>query len=243
MTPKHLASKQWAAVRVRLAARLLYCFGCGASWDEVVVGVAGRLVGHTAGQVEMCSCSPWAMRLYLAVLAGLRQRFSTFNQAFQPKPHHFQKSNHENANPNPGTIPAHGKNKSKRKRHTDPTDSYSPHRSKPQPFLPCLPHQRLSNPSKQQSATMLTELRAKRRTTHPIPISPNQLLPKSRHQLPRMTPYHPPTINQHSRVPQQPHTNSLSPLVEPDMTPNIILGAGLLDGSDFGPVDGDALGG
>jgi hypothetical protein len=85
MTPKHLASKQWAAVRVRLAARLLYCFGCGASWDEDVVGgVVGRRVGHTAGQVEMCSCSPWAMRLYLAVLAGLCQRFSIINQAFQP---------------------------------------------------------------------------------------------------------------------------------------------------------------
>jgi hypothetical protein len=77
MTPKHLASKQWAAVRVRLAARLLYCFGCGASWDEiVVVAAAGRLVGHTAGQVEMCSCSPWAMRLYLAVLVGLCQQYS-----------------------------------------------------------------------------------------------------------------------------------------------------------------------
>jgi hypothetical protein len=56
-------------VRVRLAARLLYCFGCGASWADVDVDVAsGRLVGHTAGHVEMCSCSPWAMRLYLAVV-------------------------------------------------------------------------------------------------------------------------------------------------------------------------------
>ena len=158
------------------------------------------------------------------------------------KPHH-RKSDLINIK-HPQKKPKSNSTQTERKKQpTNPTDSYSPHRSKPQPFLPCLPHQRLSNPSKQQSATMLTELRAKRRTTHPIPISPNQLLPKSRHQLPRMTPHHPPTINQHSRVPQQPHTNSLSPLVEPDMTPNIILGAGLLDSSDFGPVDGDALGG
>jgi hypothetical protein len=51
------------------------------------------------------------MRLYLAVLAGLRQRFSTINQAFQPPTLITFKSNHENSNPNSGTnaIPARGK--------------------------------------------------------------------------------------------------------------------------------------
>ena len=138
MTPKHLASKQWADVRVRLAARLLYCFGCGMSWVDVDVDfAAGRLVGHTAGHVEMCSCSPWAMRLYLAAVPC--QRFSVINQGgYQPDL--LRTCNHTNI----ATIQP---NPNKKYQHTNLEDSYSPHNSAILPSPPYSPHQQPSIPS------------------------------------------------------------------------------------------------
>lgn len=56
-----------------------------------------------------------------------------------------------------------------------------------------------------------------------------------------MTPHPASIINQHRRVPQQPQTNPFRPLIKPNMTPDIIFGAGLLDRSNLGPVDGNAL--
>lgn len=71
--PKHLASKQWAAARVRLAETLSYCLPSDVVEGEleVVVDAAGgeaRRVGHTAGQLEMWICSPWAMSAKRAVI-------------------------------------------------------------------------------------------------------------------------------------------------------------------------------
>lgn len=60
MTPKHLASKQWAAVRVRFAVRLSYGF------PSAFASPPARFVGHAGGQVVKCTCSPCAIKLQRA---------------------------------------------------------------------------------------------------------------------------------------------------------------------------------
>lgn len=63
MTPKHLASKQCAAVRVRLAVRLSYGFAAPFSSTP---SPPARFVGHAGGQVVRCTCSPCAINAHRA---------------------------------------------------------------------------------------------------------------------------------------------------------------------------------
>lgn len=223
---------------MRFAERLLYCFccGCGESACEgevVVVAFAGRLVGQTAGQVEIWICSPWAMRLYRAVCLLCQRSMQSSNQTGCRRSSTTTSTNASQPNQDrrtsqvkPGQVKSR-QDKSSPKPNNREINLTQRIRILPtnQPPHPPDPAPAINNPQ-----------------TPPIPRSPNQPLPKSRNQLPRMNPHNPLFINKDTRIEQKPQTNPFPPLAETNMTPNSILLATPLNITYLRPGDGNTLG-
>lgn len=74
-----------------------------------------------------------------------------------------------------------------------------------------------------------------------VSVRPRQFLVERWHQFPLMIENFPLIADQYSRVPETANTR-FGPLVEPDVRPDIVLRTSLLQRTDLGTIDVQALG-
>jgi hypothetical protein len=166
---------------------LSYCFVAGSPADAVD---ASRLVGHTAGQVEMCSCSPCAMRLKRARIQSCQHCVLSLCSLQLCTTRKLTKR------------------------------------------VRVLATNQCSSPS--------YPIRSDDLESSCIAVRPCQLLVKRRHQFPLMVDHFSFVANQYSRVPKTPKTCFRS-LVEPDVRPDIVLRARLLQRTNLRTINVQAL--